>query len=65
MNIRTKPEPYCPKCGARMILRRPRNQQQWRPFWGCPMFPDCDGKRQIDDDGLPEQDEIYESEGAV
>jgi ssDNA-binding Zn-finger/Zn-ribbon topoisomerase 1 len=58
ITIRTKPEPHCPDCGAKMVLRRPRAGQRWRPFWGCPDWPDCHGKRQIGGDGLPESDEI-------
>lgn len=55
--IRTNPEPYCPDCGGRMKLRRPPPGKDWRPFWGCSQFPDCKGKRQIDDAGLPIEDE--------
>ena len=55
--IRTKPVPYCPECGARMVLRRPRPGQSWRAFWGCNRWPDCSGKRRIMEDGLPEQDD--------
>jgi len=54
--IRTKPEPCCPDCGARMILRRPHPWQDWKPFWGCSQFPDCKGKRQIEEDGTPRED---------
>jgi ssDNA-binding Zn-finger/Zn-ribbon topoisomerase 1 len=55
--IRTKPEPYCPDCGARMVLRRPRQGQDWVPFWGCNRFPHCRGTRQITEDGTPEGDD--------
>ena len=41
--IRVKPEPSCPKCGAKMRLRRPKPGDEWRPFWGCSAFPNCDG----------------------
>ena len=54
--IRTKPEPSCPECGARMVLRRPKLNQNWKPFWGCGQWPDCNGKRNIGDDGLPDMD---------
>lgn len=53
--IQTKPEPYCPECGARMVLKRPRPNQGWEPFWGCSRFPDCKGTRQIREDGKPEE----------
>ena len=57
VGVRTKPEPYCPDCGAaHMKLRRPRPGQDWQPFWGCTNFPECRGVRQIDDDGLPQED---------
>lgn len=52
--IRTKPEPYCPKCGARMVLRQNRRTKE--RFWGCNLWPDCDGTRGIAPDGLPEDD---------
>lgn len=51
--IRTKPEPSCPKCGAKMVLRRPKEGQDWDAFWGCGRFPNCKGKMNIDSDGLP------------
>ena len=57
ITIRTKPEPHCPVCGAKMVLRKPKANQTWRPFWGCPQYPDCCGKRVIGNDGLPEMDE--------
>lgn len=56
MIIRSKPEPYCPICGAQMVLRRPRPDQVWKPFWGCPQYPDCRGSRNITSDGRPEDD---------
>jgi len=40
-----------------MILRRPRPNQSWKAFWGCNRWPDCTGKRQIMEDGRPEQDD--------
>lgn len=55
--IRTKPEPVCPECGALMVLRRPKIGQNWQPFWGCKLWPECDGKRQIEPDGTPEDDD--------
>jgi DNA topoisomerase-3 len=47
--IRTKPEPYCPECGARMVLRRPKPSQVFDPFWGCSQYPDCKGTRSVKD----------------
>jgi ssDNA-binding Zn-finger/Zn-ribbon topoisomerase 1 len=55
--IRTKPIPYCPECGAQMVLRKPRNGQTWDAFWGCSQYPDCRGTRRIMDDGRPEPDD--------
>lgn len=56
--IVTKPEPYCPLCGARMILRRPPEGKTWQPFWGCNDFPTCRGTRNIDPEtGKPESDD--------
>lgn len=57
--IQTKPEPFCPLCGARMVLRRPQKDDDWRPFWGCNLWPDCRGKRQIMPDGRPEEDHSW------
>ena len=51
--IRTKPEPYCLECDAKMILRRPSGNQTWDPFWGCSQYPDCRGTRSINSDGTP------------
>lgn len=52
--IRTKPEPYCPECGARMVLRTRRSDGE--RFWGCSNYPECKGTRQILSDGRPEGD---------
>ena len=55
--IKTKPEPYCPICGARMALRKPKpGGKDFAPFWGCSTFPDCRGTYNIDEDGLPDTD---------
>ena len=54
--IRTKPEPYCPECGAKMALRRPKPSQDFEPFWGCSQYPDCRGTRrvvEVNEDQLP------------
>ena len=50
------PKPYCPKCGATMKLRRPKSVKTFEPFWGCSTYPDCNGTRNIDADGKPEDD---------
>lgn len=50
------PEPLCPECYSTMILRRPRFGEHWPPFWGCPGFPECKGKREVMLDGNPEPD---------
>jgi len=54
MGIQTKPEPYCPICGAQMVLRT--NRKTGEKFWGCNLWPDCDGTRRIDPSGRPEDD---------
>lgn len=51
--IQVKPEPWCPECGAKMRLRRPKKGQDWQPFWGCSQYPDCEGTRGIAEDGTP------------
>ncbi len=43
-----KPEPNCPKCGKLMKLRKPKEDQEWEPFWGCFDFPKCRGSVNID-----------------
>ena len=58
--IRTEPVPWCPECGARMVLRRPRPYQDWKPFWGCQNYPECRGNRQIDEAGMPIYHELEE-----
>ena len=55
--VQTKPRPYCPRCGARMKLRRPKRYQKFDAFWGCSDYPDCRGARNIGKDGKPETDE--------
>jgi len=55
--IQTYPIPYCPECGAQMVLRKPKPHQDWDPFWGCSRYKDgCRGTRNIGEDGLPEDD---------
>lgn len=54
--IRTKPAPLCPGCGDEMILRMPKDDQDWDPFWGCSNYPACDGIVQIGEDGNPIED---------
>ena len=59
--IRTKPAPYCPACGAQMVLRKPKPHRNrydpFDPFWGCSQYPDCKGTRNIKEDGTPESDD--------
>lgn len=60
-SIQTKPRPHCPVCAAWMILRKPKEKDEWSPFWSCPRYFDgCKGRRQIDEDGKPEFDEVLE-----
>jgi len=60
VGIKTYPEPYCPICGARMRLRRPKAHHTWKAFWGCSEYPACTGTRDIDPEtGEPE---YYERE---
>jgi len=56
MIIQTKPEPFCPKCGGRMRLIRPKPDKDFRPFWGYINYPGCKGTRNIDDEGKPEME---------
>ncbi len=59
--IQTHPKPDCPDCGAKMRLIRPGQGKTKTAFWGCSQYvygdPDsCQGKRQINSDGTPEDD---------
>jgi len=57
--IQTKPEPYCPLCGAKMVLRKTKQGQSWNAFWGCNQFPDCHGTRNINfETGKPKDDDL-------
>lgn len=38
-----KETPRCPKCGSEMSLRKPRQGDEWLPFYGCRRWPECDG----------------------
>lgn len=39
--------PDCPECGEEMVKRR--NSKTGERFWGCPMFPQCDGTVPMDE----------------
>jgi hypothetical protein len=44
--------PRCPICRRPMVLRHvKKGARAGQPFWGCPEFPDCRGRRQIADAG--------------
>lgn len=30
--------PMCPRCGAPMELKKPKEGDKWQPFWGCTMY---------------------------
>jgi ssDNA-binding Zn-finger/Zn-ribbon topoisomerase 1 len=63
--IQTLPAPYCPECGSIMKLRRPKKHQPWEPFWGCGIYPECEGTRNIGPDGkaeaLDDEDDPYDN----
>ena len=58
----TKPEPYCPICGAKMVLHRPypKSSNQYEPFWGCIRYPYCHGTRNIDPETGEPEDDYYD-----
>lgn len=61
----TNPKPYCPICGAQMVLRQPRpgSMKHFEQFWGCSQYPNCWGKRNIDPEtGSPIEDEYDEAD---
>jgi len=44
-----------------MVLKRPKPDQDWKPFWGCSEYRyGCRGTRQIQEDGTPEPDDDLE-----
>lgn len=55
--VHTNPDPwpYCPDCGAKMVLRTNRRTKE--RFWGCSDFPDCRGSRDVGPDGKPLYDD--------
>lgn len=41
-HIENKREPFCPKCGFKMVLRTARQgKYKGTDFWGCSQFPKC------------------------
>ena len=65
MTIQTTPIPFCPHCEdleieTPMVLRQPKPGQKWPAFWGCSLYPQCRGTRNIKPDGTPETDEEKE-----
>ena len=37
-------EPFCPKCGSKMVLRTARKGKfAGKNFWGCSKYPNCNG----------------------
>ena len=37
-------EPFCPKCGSKMLLRTARKGKfAGKNFWGCSKYPNCKG----------------------
>lgn len=57
--IKVEPPPFCPQCGGRMTLKRPKPDDAWQPFWGCVNFraDGCRGSREPEykDDSGPDQ----------
>jgi ssDNA-binding Zn-finger/Zn-ribbon topoisomerase 1 len=45
-------EPTCPECDGEMVLRKPRDDQDWNPFWGCASYPRCKGTVNIEPDEM-------------
>ncbi len=55
INLKRKPTPVCPECGAPMALRTNRKTND--PFWGCSRFPECTGVISI---GRPRRRNTYQ-----
>lgn len=54
--------PVCPKCHAPMELKKPREGQQWKPFWGCTQYSvtGCTGSDKDIVDIKPQEPSKYE-----
>jgi ssDNA-binding Zn-finger/Zn-ribbon topoisomerase 1 len=46
--FRVAPAPKCPRCASTMRLRRPREHDNWFPFWGCSAWPQCTATLEIE-----------------
>ena len=57
--IQTEPRPWCPDCGKRMSLRKPKSTEFFEPYWTCSEYPDCLGTRDILLDGKPDYSDNY------
>jgi ssDNA-binding Zn-finger/Zn-ribbon topoisomerase 1 len=53
--IQTKPEPWCPECGMKMVLIYPNPEQLLGPYWRCSRHPECHGILYIGSDGKAER----------
>jgi len=43
-NFEEAQEPFCPKCGSKMIIRTARKgKYSGKNFWGCSKYPNCNG----------------------
>lgn len=43
--------PLCPECNKQMVIRV--NSHTTNKFWGCPDFPKCKGRLDLDKETLP------------
>ena len=60
--IQKEPQPWCPKCGKKMSLRKPEPATPYpvySPYWRCSDYPDCLGSRDILLDGRPDYSDDY------
>lgn len=49
MDLLNDPRKFCPKCEREMVLRTAkRGKNASKQFWGCPNFPKCDGKLEVE-----------------
>lgn len=46
LNDKTK---HCPKCESVMDWKTPSYGETWKPFWGCPRYPRCKGKIEVNE----------------
>jgi restriction system protein len=64
--LSTLPHPACPTCGKPMVLvTRLRDTHIASQFWGCSLYPDCQGTRRFAFPYLPAEEEQPRSDARL